>query len=178
MRKRSIQISLQSSLLIAGIVFSCIPGQAQFRCPADTRSDDFATRFVVSGGNIKMPAGAFLLVRKHHELGAIRLISIDPTSTEWLGKSVYESFFQGDGSGSLLGPKVERRTGELNLQPSKGPGRGIYVYKPGPYRASIGKWSFGFDGPSMMEMSDASFWTGEAIMAMSSPLRLPATSRK
>ena len=107
-----------------------------------------------------MPAGAFLLVRKHHELGAIRLISIDPTSTEWLGKSVYESFFQGDGSGSLLGPKVERRTGELNLQPSKGPGRGIYVYKPGPYRASIGKWSFGFDGPSMMEMSDASFWAG------------------
>ena len=69
--------------------------------------------------------------------------------------------FQGDGSGSLLAGNVVRQTGDLHLQPSKGPGRGIYIYKPGPYRARIGKWSFGFDGPSMMVMTDHSSLTGD-----------------
>jgi hypothetical protein len=81
-------------------------------------------------------------------------------AAEWLGKSVYESYFQGDGSGSLVAKNVVRRTGELNLQPSKGPGRGISIYRPGPYKAQIGKWTFSFGNPSQMEMSDTSFWTG------------------
>ena len=107
-----------------------------------------------------MPVGAFLLVRKNRELGAIHLVSVEPGNSEWLGKSVYESYFQSDGTMSLSGPKAERQTADLNVQPSRGPGRGVYVYKPGGYKAKVGKWSFGFDGPMKMEMSDTSFWTG------------------
>jgi hypothetical protein len=148
--------------VIVVIVVSGAAGHSQVRCPTDTRADDLATRFVIDGGAMKMPIGAFLLVRKGNEIGAIRLISIDPTSTEWLGKSVYESYFQGDSSGSFFSAgNVVRKTGDLNLQHSKGPGRGIYIYKPGPYRAYIGEWSFGFGGPSMMGMTDHSFWKGD-----------------
>ena len=80
-------------VVFVGIVFSGAAGYAQMRCPADTRPGDLATQFSIAGGSVKMPAGAFLLVRKKNELGAIRLLSIDPTSTEWFGKSVYESYF-------------------------------------------------------------------------------------
>jgi hypothetical protein len=147
--------------LIVVMVLSDTAVYAQTRCPADSRAEDLATRFIIHGGTIKMPIGAFLLVRKKNEIGAIHLISIDPTSTEWLGKSVYESHFQSDGSGSFLTGNVVTKTGDLNLQESKGPGRGIYIYKPGPYRASIGKWSFSFFGPSLMGMSDHSSWAGD-----------------
>jgi hypothetical protein len=151
---------LRSVLLIVGTVLSGVAGHAQLRCSADSRADDLATRFIVSAGTVKMPIGAFLLVRKNGQIGAIRLTNIDPTATEWVGKSTYESFFQPDSSGSLLAKNVVRRTGELNVQPSKGPGRGVYIYQPGPYKAQIGKWTFAFNNPSMMAMSDASFWTG------------------
>jgi hypothetical protein len=161
--KKSGQLTLRKLLLVvtAAITMSACFVSAQTRCPADNRADDLATHFVIDGGDIEVPIGAFLLVRKGNEIGAIRLTSIDPTGTEWLGKSVYESYFQGDGSGSFLAGNVVRKTGDLNLQPSKGPGRGIYIYKPGPYRARIGKWSFGFYGPGRMAMTDHSFWTGD-----------------
>jgi hypothetical protein len=146
---------------ILAIVLNGGSGNAQLRCPMDSRDDELASRFVVSAGAVKMPIGAFLLIRKKAEIAAIRLTSIDPAATEWLGKSVYESYYQGDGSGSFSAGNVVRATGNLNLQQSKGPGRGIYIYKPGPYRAEIGKWSFAFDGPSMMVMTDHSSLTGD-----------------
>jgi hypothetical protein len=135
-------------VLMLGIVLSGGSGSVQLRCPLDSRDDEVATRFVVSVGSVKLPIGAFLLVRKKAEIGAIRLTSIDPAATEWLGKSVYESYFQGDGSGSLVAKNVVRRTGELNLQSLKGPGRGIYIYVPGPYKAQIGNCSFSFGSPT------------------------------
>jgi hypothetical protein len=152
---------LRCVALIGVLVLSDTAVYSQTRCPADSRMEDLATRFIIHGGTIKMPIGAFLLVRKKTDIGAIRLISIDPTSTEWLGKSVYESYFQSNASGSFSSGNVVTKTGELNLQESKGLGRGVYIYKPGPYRASIGKWSFSFFGPSLMGMSDHSSWTGD-----------------
>jgi hypothetical protein len=107
-----------------------------------------------------MPIGAFVLVRKKGQVGAIRLTSIDPAATKWLGKSNWESFFQADGSDSLLAKNVVRRTGELNVLPLKGPGRLIYSYEPGVVEARVGKWKLSFGAPSIMTMSDTSFWTG------------------
>jgi hypothetical protein len=130
------------------------------RCPEDIRSDDLATRFVISGGTVMMPVGAFLLVRKSGHIGAIRVISINPANTDYLGKTSYESYFQPDGSGSLVARNVVRQTGELNLQSSKGPGRGVYTYRPGPFKAQVGDWKFAFNTTSVMDMSDSSFWTG------------------
>jgi hypothetical protein len=138
--------------LLVVIVLCGAAGYAQMRCPADTRPGDLATRFSITGGSVKMPAGAFLLIRKRKngEIGALRLTNIDPTSTEQDGKSTYESYFQGDGSGSLSAANVQ--TGKLSLKPLKGPGRGIYIYQPGQNRARVGKWSFAFVTPTVMGM--------------------------
>lgn len=132
---------------------------AQVRCPQDTRTEDLATRFVINGGGIELPIGAILLVRRNNQLGAIHLTRISADSTEWLGDSAYESWFQSDSSQFLS--ETSRQTGNLHLRPSKGPGRGMYIYKPGPYRARIGKWLFGFDGPNKMVMTDHSSVKGD-----------------
>jgi hypothetical protein len=126
----------------------------------DNRNSDLAAQFVISAGTVRMPIGAFLLVRKIGAIGAIRITNIDPAATEHFGKSTYESYFQTNGSGSLVTGNVVRQTGELNLKDLRGPGRGIYIYRPAGYKARIGKWIFGFGDPTMMDMSDASFWAG------------------
>src|SRR5262249_22125346 len=117
-------------LLIAGIALGSTGGDAQMRCPADSRTDHLATRFVISAGTVKMPVGALLLVRKNGQIGAIRLISINPTASEWLGKSTYESFFQPDSSGSLVANNVVGRTRELDIRPTKGV-HAVYLYSGG-----------------------------------------------
>jgi hypothetical protein len=146
--------------LFVWIVCCGIAAHAQLGCPADTRFGAIATQFTIRHGGIEMPIGAFLLVRKNGRIGAIRLTRIDDGATEWLGKSAWESFYQPDGSGLLMAKDVVHRTGELNVQPLKGPGRDIYMYEPGTIHAFVGKWKFLFGSPSMMTMSDASFWTG------------------
>lgn len=136
---------------IVGIVMSSYFGIAQSRCSADSRSDNLATQFVVSGGSVKMPVGVFLLVRKNGAIGAIRLTNIDPASADLFGKSTYESYFQSDASGSFIAGNVVRQTGELNVKPVKGV-RGL-TFQPGQTTARIGKWSFSFDSPSIIYMS-------------------------
>lgn len=145
--------------VVVGIVLSGQVVIAQTRCALDNRADNLATQFVISAGYVKMPIGAFLLIRKNGEIGAIRLTSIDPTGTEWYGKFVYESYFQGDGSDSFLAGNVVRQTEELNLRLERGLGR-PFMYQPGPYMARIGKWKFPFGKPSMITMSDIRFWSG------------------
>jgi hypothetical protein len=133
---------------------------AQVRCPQDKRADDLATRFVIKAGTIRLPIGAFLLVRKGARIGAIRLTGIDPAATQETGKSTWESLVEPDRSGSFVAKGVVRQTGELNIQPLQGPGRLIYIHQPGVIDARVGKWKFSFDAPSLMTMSDTSFWTG------------------
>ena len=137
--------------VVAGIVLSGQIVIAQSRCPLDSRADNLATQFVISGGSVKMPIGAFLLVRKNGEIGAIRLTRIDPMATEDFGKSTYESYFPADSSDLLSIRNDIRQTGELDLKPAKGMIRG-FSYVPGPHRARIGKWSYPFVSPSIMYM--------------------------
>jgi hypothetical protein len=93
-------------------------------------------QFVVGGGYVKLPVGAFLLVRKGGEIGAIRIVKIDPVGAAWLGKSTYESY-----SGSLKAANAAQRTGEIDLHAS-----------PAKDRAQVGKWSFLFTSPNVMTM--------------------------
>jgi hypothetical protein len=57
-----------------------------------------------------MPIGAFFAAPKGQSSWAIRLISIDPSATKWVGKFAYESFFQPDRPGSLMAKNVVRQT--------------------------------------------------------------------
>ncbi len=143
-------------VVIVGIVLNAELVNAQLRCPLDNRNDNLATQFVIRGTSIQMPVGAFLLVRKNGEVGAIRLTNIDPAVTEDYGEFTYESYFPSDAAGLFRSGKLGRHAGELDVRPSKGT-RGIY-YQPGLHKASIGKWTFAFDVPSRMHMSGISFW--------------------
>jgi len=146
---------------LIAIALSGLASNAQARCATQAAGDHLKANFVISGSEINMPVGAFLLVRKKNHIGAIRLTKVDPNSTEWLGSSSYESYFQDDDAVPLTAANTIRKSGDLTLQQSKGPGRGLWIYKPGVYIALIGKWKFAFDGPSMMAMSDLSWLTGD-----------------
>jgi len=140
-------------LVLAGIVLSGGLGKAQTRCPMDTRAGDLAKQFRIGGTSIQMPIGAFLLVRKNGQIGAIRLTNIDLTATEDYGKSSYESYFLSDALSSFNAATAMRQSGELDVRPLKGPGRDLWIYQPGPHKALIGKWSFSFVTPDMMWMA-------------------------
>jgi hypothetical protein len=143
-------------VVILGTVLSSELGKAQSRCPLDSRNNNLATQFVIRGTSIQMPVGAFLLVRKNGEIGAIRLTNIDPAVTEDYGKFTYESYFPSDAAGVFRSGKLVRHAGELDVRPSKGM-RGVY-YQPGLHKASIGEWTFAFNSPGRMHMSGISFW--------------------
>jgi hypothetical protein len=147
---------LKRLVVFVGVVLSCVSGHAQGRCPIDSRSDEFVAAFVIKGTSVKMPIGAFLLVRKNGEIGAIRLTNIDPAVTEDYGKFTYESYFPGDAGGLFRSGRLVRHAGELDVKPSKGT-RGIY-YQPGLHKANIGKWTFAFNSPATLHMSGISFW--------------------
>jgi len=140
--------------LIAAILGVVLGGLRieQSQCPADGPTDGTAKQFVLGGGYIKLPVGAFLLVRKNGEIGAIRIAKVAPGGTEWVGKSTYESLFQSGGSGDLITGNALRKTGEIDIQKAKGPGRGLYIYQPGQDKATIGDWSFVFANPTAMTM--------------------------
>lgn len=149
-------MSLRRLVVILGIALSAAAGNAQLRCPLDSQNDNLAAQFVVRGTSIQMPVGAFLLVRKNGEIGAIRLKNIDPAVTEDYGKFTYESYFPSDAAGVFRSGKLVRHAGELDVRPSKGT-RGIY-YQPGLHKANIGNWTFAFNFPATLHMSGISFW--------------------
>jgi len=135
-------------------------GQAQTACDVDSGSVGQSAQFLISAGTIKLPVGVFVLIRKSGHIGAIRLTQVDASATEWIGKSSYESVFETNGQAPVLFKTAVRKSGELDVQALKGPGRGIFIYQPGNTTASVGPWKFSFGSPTMMTMSDTSFWTG------------------
>ena len=97
-----------------------------------------------------MPKGAFLLIRKGRKIGAIRFISIEQGGTVGAGKATYDSYFQGDGSGSFRSPNVRKQTGEINLKPLKGAER--LSIQLGQDKLQIGNWSFATAYPGRVNM--------------------------
>jgi hypothetical protein len=106
--------------------------------------------FVVGPSTILMPQGVFLLIRKGREIGAIRFTSIEQDGTIGLGKTTYDSYFQGDGSGSLRSPNVHKKTGETNLKPMAGVGR--LSFQVGQDKLQVGNWSFATAHPGRVNM--------------------------
>jgi hypothetical protein len=97
-----------------------------------------------------MPEKFFLLVRKGREIGAIRFTKVEQDA-DGNGKSTYESYFQGDGSGSFLNSNVVKRTDEIEIKPMRG--IHAFAWQPGQNKLWVGKWWFGCMGPSLVNMS-------------------------
>jgi hypothetical protein len=136
-----------------GILLVVCKRGAQSQCSADAKRGEVAPEFRIANAAIQIPVGAFLLIRKNGEMGALRLTSVGGTSS-------YESYFVANSLDSFVGKRVVQHSGEINVKPLRGPGRDLWIYKPSGYKARVGKWSFGFNSPTIMDMSDASFWTG------------------
>ena len=113
-------------------------------------SSDSTMKFVVGPSSVLMPTGVFLLVRKAKEIGAIRFTGIEKGANIGVGKATYESYFQGDGSGSLLTPNVVKRSDRINVERLKGVGRVSFQF--GKTKVRIGKWLFACNYPGRLDM--------------------------
>jgi hypothetical protein len=116
-----------------------------------------ASQFIIASSDIVLPQGFFLLIRKGREVGAIRFTSIEQGRNPGLGKATYESYFQGDGSGSFRSPNVLKRTGRINLKPLKG--FHPFAFQTGNYKVKVGEWSFSSGDPRSLDMGP--FWKKE-----------------
>lgn len=134
--------------LFAGLLFGPL-GSGQTSKALDEK-DVSKAQFVFSGGYVLIPKGPFLLVRKGRELGAIRFSKIERDG-QGNGKGTYESYFQSDGSGSLLSANVVKRSAEIDIKPMKG----IHslAWQPGQNKLWVGRWWFGCQGPSLVNMT-------------------------
>jgi hypothetical protein len=107
-------------------------------------------QFVVGPGEVLLPKGVFLLVRKGHEIGAIRFTSIELGAGAATGKARYESYFLADGSDSFRSSNVRKRTGNNELRPLKGIGE--LSFQTGNDKVSVGHWSFLSSSPGAVSM--------------------------
>jgi hypothetical protein len=107
-------------------------------------------QFAMGPRYVHLPEKFFLLVRKGREVGAIRLIKIEEDA-QGNGKSTYETYFQGDGSGSFMKSNVVKRSGELDIKPMSGVH--AFAWRPGQDKLLVGKWWFGCYSPSLVNMS-------------------------
>jgi len=106
--------------------------------------------FAMGPRYVLMPEKFFLLVRKGQDIGAVRFTKIEQDA-DGNGKSRYESYFQGDGSGSFLNSNVIKRTEEIEIKPMRG--IHAFAWQPGQNRLWVGKWWFGCYSPSLVNMS-------------------------
>lgn len=96
-------------------------------------------RVVVGSGAVFVPSGVFLLVRKGNSYGAIRFTEIKLGEKGGVGSAVYESYFQGDASGSFTSINVLKRGGRLS-------------FKRGAPRLRVGEWAFEYAEPGCVKM--------------------------
>jgi hypothetical protein len=115
---------------------------------AEPSSDAF---FVIGPYAVGVPVGYFVLVRRGPEVGAFRITQAKVGESWDLGSSSYESYFQGDGTGALVAPKVVMRTGEIDIRPMKGVH--AFAWQPGKNRLWVGKWWFGCRGNQSVNMA-------------------------
>ena len=131
------------SLAVVVAMFSAFAAQGQ----ADSSSKD---EFVVGPGQVLVPKGVFLLVRKGNKVGAIRFISIEQGKEIGTGRATYESYFKGDGSTSFRSQSVHKQTGSIDLKPLKGIGRAAFQF--GKDKVRVGDWAFRSDSPGSIDM--------------------------
>jgi len=98
--------------------------------------------FVIGASSILVPEGVFLLVRKNGKIGAVRFTNVEHRGEACIGSANYDSYFQGDGSGSFQSPNVRKRTGRINLKPPRGPGKLSLLVDFGYPKVRIGNRTF------------------------------------
>jgi hypothetical protein len=160
-------LSSKSGLAITVVIALTMCGQAhsQARCPLDKQPEDAPRGFVIGGGSVSLPIGAFLLVRQVSSLGAIRLttikhdLTVQPRGSEWIGTMDYESYYQPNGTNALDAPNTTKQVGKLVYGRYKGVGF-HYSWQPGNRFALVGPWRFSFSGQNWMGMSTYSRWNG------------------
>src|SRR5260370_19979369 len=103
-------------MLLISMVAASFSAQP-FRAQSPTEQVDASkAQFDMGPYAVHMPEKFFVLVRKGLEIGAIRLTKIKLDS-DGNGESAYESYFQGDGSGSFMNSNVVKRSGEITSKP-------------------------------------------------------------
>jgi hypothetical protein len=111
--------------------------------------------FVFGPRYMVVPEKMFLLVRKGTLLGAFHFTNMESDLYRngrcYEGRSSYESFFQGDGSGSLIKKNVVKRSGSINIEPIKG--IHPFAWQPGADKLRVGNWKFGCMGNNVVNMS-------------------------
>jgi hypothetical protein len=131
----------------------------------DKQPEDAPRGFVIGGGSVSLPIGAFLLVRQVSSLRAIRLttikhdLTVQPSGSEWIGTMDYESYYQPNGTNALDAPNTTKQVGKLVYGRYKGVGF-HYSWQPGNRFALVGPWRFSFSGQNWMGMSTYSRWNG------------------
>jgi len=114
------------------------------------RTDTHLDHVIVGPRAVGMPQGVFLLIRNGKEVGAIKFSGIEAGDVPLIGKATYESFFQGDGSGSFQSSTVVHRSGEVSTKQLIGIGR--MSFGGGKRKVRVGKWSFAYHFPAWVSM--------------------------
>ena len=112
--------------------------------------DILGSKFVIGPWAIRIPRGAFLLIRKGREVAAVRFTSFEFGTEPNTGKATYESFSRDDGSGSFLAGKVIKHSGEVHIRHVRGVRAVPITWSQRKVR--IGKWSFGSNVPGLLDM--------------------------
>lgn len=137
-------------VLVPGLIFYIQTAHAEQNTTCNTNVE-----FVFGPSYMVVPEKMFLLVRKGTQLGAFHFTSIESDAYKsgrcYEGRSNYESFFQGDGSGSLIKENVVKRSGNINIEPVKG--IHLFAWQPGKDKLWIGNWKFGCMGNNIVNMS-------------------------
>jgi hypothetical protein len=110
-----------------------------------------STAFFVGPYDIVMPEGAYLLIRKGNQVGAVRFTNVIDEIEACRGTADYESYFQADGTGSFVESNVLKKTGKIDLKPTMLQGRFKRLQFSG-YQVHIGPWTFASDCPSNLTM--------------------------
>jgi len=107
-------------------------------------------QFVMGPGEVRIPTGVYLLIRKGSQVGAVRFTSAQPNSAPGTGTASYESYFPADASGSFRSAASRKQSGEINLKPLKGIGR--FAFQTGKDLVKVGDWSFRSTAPGAINM--------------------------
>jgi hypothetical protein len=107
--------------------------------------------FDIGPYSIQLPEKYILLIRKGNLVGAVQLTQINLDS-DGEGQSTYESYFQGDGSGSFKGANVVTRSGEIISKPVRSITHTL-SWKPGQHKLWVGNWWFGCMTPTLIPMA-------------------------
>ena len=146
MQQRVLALMISATMTIGSFL------HAQSSEASAGRADILSTGFIVGPRFVHVPKGVFLLVRRGREIGAIRFTRIEPSGGIGQGSSTYESYFQGDGSGSFQTVNVMKLSGVIDIKPIRGVSHSL-SWQPGSNKLRVGRWWFGCLSIDLINMS-------------------------